>query len=85
MTEVTSSLIHDRVDLTVSDIIRELSEKDEAAVDLGSDPAGLPGSLEAGQVGEHHLEVLLPLPVHPLLLLHEQVVSGKNTNKHKQE
>ena len=80
VTQLTSSLVHDRIDLAVPDVVRELSKEDETTVDLGSDPAGFTTALEAGQVSEHHLEVFLPLLVHPLLLLHVQVVTGEHAN-----
>ena len=64
----------DRVHLAVPDVGRELPEDHEAAVDPGGDVTSLPGPCSGLEVGVDHLEVLLPLAVHPVLLVHVQVL-----------
>ena len=47
-------------------------------MDLGGDVSGLPGPRRGLEVAVDHLEILLPLGVNPVLLVHVEVLTGEH-------
>ena len=47
-------------------------------MDLGGDVTGLPGPRCGLEVAVDHLKILLPLAVHPVLLVHVQVLPSEH-------